>query len=211
MARPRGSGGKAKALTHEEIKRVDRCLTGTSTEERDRLLLYLGLGSGMRIGELTQLTIGHVAPFGAVLDQIILEKHTTKEGRSRTVFLSPQAIQQLKIYLAHIRTISSVRRLEERKGGLSGSFPLFWSKKKLFNSVTPNTGAKILSRMFKQAAVHGASSHSLRRTHANNLRRSGADLKLIQEQLGHSSLAITERYFEVDPLEKKAALAKLRF
>ena len=70
---------------------------------------------------------------------------------------------------------------------------------------------KILARMFEQAAVDGASSHSMRRTHANNLRRSGADLKIIQEQLGHSSLAITERYFDVDPLEKRAALAKLRF
>lgn len=211
MARPKRSGGKAKALTREEIKRVDKCLTGTSTEQRDRLFLYLGLGSGMRIGELSQLTVGQVAPFGSVLNQIILEKHATKEGRSRTVFLSPQAVQQLKIYLDHLPTIPHVGRLIERRGTLDPSFPLFWSQKKKFNSVSPNTGAKILTRMFQQAGVSGASSHSLRRTHANNLRRLGADLKLIQEQLGHSSLAITERYFEVDPLEKSAALAKLRF
>ncbi len=211
MPRPTGSGGKAKALTYEEIKRVDRCFTGTSTEQRDRLFLYLGLGSGMRIGELTQLTVGQTAPFGSVLDQIVLDKHATKEGRSRTVFLSPQAVQQLKTYLAHLPTIPRVERLIEREGTLSHTFPLFWSRKKPFSPVSPNTGAKILTRMFKQAAVSGASSHSLRRTHANNLRRSGADLKIIQEQLGHSSLAITERYFDVDPLEKSAALAKLRF
>jgi integrase/recombinase XerD len=211
VTQPRRPRGKAKALSHEEIVRVDRCLSGTKTEHRDRLLLYLGLGSGMRIGELCQLTTGHVAPFGRVLDEIVLDKHTTKEGRSRTVFLSPQAIQQLKAYLAYLPSIPRVERLIKREGALPLTFPLFSSVNRPFHPLSPNAGVKILSRMFEQAAVSGASSHSMRRTHANNLRRSGADLKLIQEQLGHSSLTITERYFDVDPLEKKAALARLRF
>ena len=73
------------------------------------------------------------------------------------------------------------------------------------------TRRRSLGGMFKAAGVANASSHSLRRTHANELRRTGADLKLIQEQLGHRSLATTERYFDVDPLEKAAAMAKLRF
>ena len=211
MPRPTGSGGKAKALSREEVQRVDRCLSGTTTEHRDRLLLYLGLGSGMRIGGLTQITVGQVAPFGQVVDQITLSKQATKEGRSRVVYLSPQAIQQIKAYLAYLPTTGRVSRLIEREGALPLTLPLFWSTKRPFKALSPNAGVKILARMFEQAAVHGASSHSMRRTHANNLRRSGADLKIIQEQLGHSSLAITERYFDVDPLEKRAALAKLRF
>ena len=39
----------------------------------------------------------------------------------------------------------------------------------------------------------------------------GIDLKVIQQQLGHSSLAITERYFQVDPIEHQRAIEQLRF
>jgi len=39
----------------------------------------------------------------------------------------------------------------------------------------------------------------------------GVDLKVIQEQLGNSSLAVTERYFSVDPLEAQRAVEQLRF
>ena len=64
---------------------------------------------------------------------------------------------------------------------------------------------------FDNISSANASSHSLRRTHANTLRRTGVDLKVIQEQLGHSSLAVTERYFEVDPIEQQRAIEQLRF
>ena len=214
MTRPKGSGGKAKALTRDEIRRVDKCLTGTIHEQRDRLLLYLGLGSGMRIGELVQLTVGDVAPYGKVLDEVVLTKQITKEGRSRRVYLTPQAVGMLKSYLEHLKTIPRIKRrikAEKTDGACPLWVPLFWSKKKPLQALSANSGAKVLTRVFKQAAVAGASSHSLRRTHANALRRAGVDLKVIQEQLGHSSLAITERYFEVDPLEKRAAMARLRF
>ena len=70
-----------------------------------------------------------------------------------------------------------------------------------------NTNAIMtLKRMFAVAGVEHASSHSPRRMHANTLRRNGVDLKVIQEQLGHSSLAVTERYFDVDPLEQQRAI-----
>lgn len=198
MTRPKGTGGKARALTRDEIRRIDKCLTGTTHEQRNRLLLYLGLGSGLRIAEMIQLTVGDVAPFGGVVDQVLLEKHSTKSRRSRTVHLSPQAVHYLKNYLEHL-------------GDVSASSPMFPSQKHPLKALTPNAAVKVLTRMFAAAAVAGTSSHSLRRTHANELRRTGADLKLIQEQLGHASLATTERYFEVDPLEKQAALAKLKF
>ena len=74
-----------------------------------------------------------------------------------------------------------------------------------------NGACKLLTRLFTQAGIPNASSHSLRRTHANALRRQGVDLKVIQEQLGHSSLSTTERYFVVDPLEKQRAVDLVRF
>jgi integrase/recombinase XerD len=199
--RPRGSGGKAKELSAAEIKRIDKCLTGTRHEQRNRSLFYLGLGSGMRIAEMCALTIGVVAPYGELVSELVLEKHSTKSKRSRTVHLSPQAVAHLKRYLSC------------QWGDVlpPAETPLFPSQRRPSSALTANAGVLILTRMFDEASVPGASSHSLRRTHANALRRNGVDLKIIQEQLGHSSLAVTERYFEVDPLEKARAVNNLRF
>lgn len=77
--------------------------------------------------------------------------------------------------------------------------------------MTSTNAIMILKKMFLAAGVENTSSHSLRRTHANTLRRNGVDLKVIQEQLGHSSLAVTERYFTIDPLETQRAVEQLRF
>ena len=77
MVRPIGTGGKAEELSRDQIRRLDRCLTGSRTALRDRALIYLGLGSGMRIGELARLRWEDVAPAGKVLSRIVLEKHST--------------------------------------------------------------------------------------------------------------------------------------
>lgn len=194
-------------MTTAEIRRVDRCLVGSRNEARNRALLYLGLGTGMRIAELVSLTIGDVAPFGEVLDHIVLDNRT-KSRRSRTVWLTPQAQRVLVDYIPPYP--DTFGALETRDHQAYRERPLFGSNRRS-SPLTANAAVKLLTHMFRQAGVANASSHSLRRTHANQLRRTGADLKLIQEQLGHASLSTTERYFDVDPLEKQAALAKVRF
>lgn len=199
MVRPKGTGGQAKELSRDEIQRIDKCLTGTRHEHRNRALLYLGLGSGMRISELVSLKLKDIKAHDQVLPQIILEKHSTKSRRSRTVYLSKQAITAVRDYLS--------KELKDQPAENA----LFPSQKKQGQALSPNAAVTILKKMFQRAAVTHASSHSLRRTHANALRRRGVDLKIIQEQLGHSSLAVTEKYFQVDPLEAHLAVSQLRF
>lgn len=203
MPRAKGTGGRAKELTKEEIRRIDRCLVGLAREHRNRALFFLGLGSGMRISEICQLKVGEVARrdrsgVWQVEDLISLEKHSTKSKRSRIVYLSKQAQKYLGEYL------------NQGPDCLPGR-ALFPSIMKPGEPIQSNTAIKLLKSMFQRANVSHASSHSLRRTHANTLRRAGVDLKIIQEQLGHSSLATTERYFRVDPIEARAAVQKLRF
>lgn len=200
MARPKGTGGVARELGPEDIKRLDRCLLSTVHEHRNRALLYLGLGSGMRIAEMTKLRLRDVSPHGSVLEEVILEKHSTKSGRSRTVALSKQAIKALELYLE-----ASGRR----QGDLEA--PLFPSQMGSARPLHPRSAVRLFRQMCEQAGVAGASSHSMRRSHANALRRRGVDMKIIQEQLGHASLSTTERYFRVDPLEKRRAVSDLRF
>jgi len=186
-----------------------------AAENADRAIFYLGLGSGMRISEIIGLEVGDVADRHRVRGRIVLEhpaprlrgararhkspKHSTKSGRSRTVAVSKQAVKHLQDYL------------DSRGPSLAPTEPLFPSQTRPRRPMTSTNAIMILKRMFQVAGVENASSHSLRRTHANTLRRNGVDLKVIQEQLGHSSLAITERYFQVDPLEAQRAVEQLRF
>lgn len=204
VGRPLGSGGQAKELSRDEIKRINLCLTGSLHEHRNRALFFLGLGSGMRIAEICQLRILDIAHLDLkkgkveIFGNLVLEKHSTKSKKSRTVYLSKQACQAVKDYL-------------EFREAKDESLPLFPSQMNPSAAIKANTAILMLSKMFKAAGVRHASSHSLRRTHANALRRKGVDLKIIQEQLGHSSLATTERYFKVDPVETKRAVENLKF
>ena len=134
-----------------------------------------------------------------VTGRIVLEKHSTQSKRSRTVAVSKQASKWLQEYL------------DRRGPGLDTSEPLFPSQRRPKGPMTETNAILALKRMFQVAGVENAASHSLRRTHANALRRQGIDLKVIQQQLGHSSLAITERYFQVDPIEHQRAIEQLRF
>ncbi len=198
MPRPTGTGGKAQELSRDEIRRVDKCLTGTRHELRNRALLYLGLGTGMRVDELVRLQVQDVTPHPpTILSRIVLEKHRTKSKRARAVELSDQGRKHLQVYL------------ETRL--LTPQAAVFPSQINPTRPLTTNNAIKLLKRMFVGAGVANASSHSLRRTHANTLRRRGVDLLLIKEQLGHASLATTQRYFDVDPVEAAAAVGPLKF
>ncbi len=118
---------------------------------------------------------------------------------ARTVSVSPQALQHLRPYL------------DSRTPTAELDDPLFAGAKNPYQPMNKTYVIQLLAKMFRAAGAPNASSHSLRRTHANTLRRNGADLKLIQEQLGHASLATTETYFGVDPIEAQRAVDKLRF
>ena len=155
----------------------------------------------MRTGELVGLSVGDVYRRGRFINEIVLNKHATKSKRTRQIPLSSSAQKSIKEYFA-IR--KSKNKLEEKE-------PLFPSQQRPKKPMPANTAIKTFDKMAKVAKVEKVSTHSLRRTCANSLRRNGVDLKIIQEILGHSSLAITEAYFRVDPAEKKRAMEGLRF
>ena len=153
----------------------------------------------MRVGELCGLRIRDIAPLNKVLRQVVLEKHSTKSIRSRTVHLSRQAVSHPRAYL------------DKHTGADNLDAPLFPSRSNPGAPLSSNSGAYIIRTIFERAGVSHEPSHFLRRTHTSMIRRNGADLKMTHEQLGHSSLATTERYFVVDPLEKSRAVGKLWF
>jgi integrase/recombinase XerD len=198
MVRPKGTGGKAKVLSPAEIKRIEKTQRGEKHELRNLTLMHLGLGSGMRISEMLGLRIRDVSFRGDVLDEVVLEKHSTKSLKSRTVFLADNAIRWLRKWL-------------EKRDAWDEDDWLFPAVRDDMKPLSLQTATWVFTKMFADAGIKGAKTHSLRRTHANTLRRNAVDLKIIQEQLGHSTLAVTEAYLQVDPVEAKRAIKSLRF
>jgi integrase len=172
------------------VKRLSKCVEGRH-ELRDRALIWFCVGAGLRVGEAVRLRLRDFAG-----DTLIVEKSSAKSKKSRRVYLSPAAQEHVQAYLA------------ERGPGAPDDALLVSQKGSHLNA---NYGVRLLERLFELAGIEGATSHSLRRTHANTLRKNKADMLVIQTQLGHSSLAVTQRYLHASPEEHRAALAGLTF
>ena len=198
MPRPKGTGGAAKELTPKEIKRIDLWMANGRHALRNRAMFYLALGSGMRISEVVGLNVSDVRPHDDVLEEIVLEKHSTKTKKSRTVAVTEQARDILREWL-------------DSREDLEGDAPLFPSQKHPRRPMRPNYAVQMLSKIFSDAGVPNASSHSLRRTLINTMDRNRERIKVIQEQVGHANLSTTQKYLEVTPDERRRAVKNIKF
>jgi len=155
---------------------------------RDVAMLELMYGSGIRVGELVALDV-----LGVDLAQRSARVHG-KGDKDRVVPLGPQCCAALAVYLT-IRPLLCHPRTGERH-----PTALFLS----------HLGARLTSRMVQLlVAAYGKLGmgrpdmhpHALRHACATHLLDSGADLRVIQELLGHASLSTTQRYTHIS-LEK---------
>jgi integrase/recombinase XerC len=144
---------------------------------RDRAILELLYSSGLRVSELVGLNLNQ-------LDSDLGIVRVMGKGRKeRIVPVGVKAIDALKSYL-------------EGRGGSAGEDPIF------INSSGGRLTARTVGRLIKKYTRHSGifrkvSPHSLRHTFATHLVDAGADIREIQEMLGHSSLSTTQRYTHV--------------
>ena len=144
---------------------------------RDRAILELLYSSGLRVSELVGLNSNQLD-----LDLGIV-RVMGKGRKERIVPVGVKAIDALKAYL-------------EERGMLKGDEPIF------INSSGGRLTARSVGRLIKKYTRHSnifrkVSPHSLRHTFATHLLDAGADIREIQEMLGHSSLSTTQRYTHV--------------
>lgn len=146
---------------------------------RDRAMLELLYSSGLRVSELVSLDVGAVDLDSAEARVI------GKGNKERRVPVGGRAVDALRRWLA--------RRVELDTAGVPALF------------LTPR-GARVsvraTQRIVKRAGMLGAGRsdvhpHALRHTCATHMLEGGADLRSIQEMLGHASLATTQRYTHV--------------
>ena len=164
-----------KAPYVPQLDDMDRLLSmpnmNTMKGVRDQAILELLYSSGLRASELCDLSLDDFK------DGCVLVK-CGKRGKTRTVPITLEAKSSILKYI------------EEYRGKEAG--PLFLTQ--LGRSMDRQRLAKLVKHYAKMAGISEMTTHSLRHACATHLLDRGADLRLIQEVLGHSSIASTQRY-----------------
>jgi len=144
---------------------------------RDRAILELLYSSGLRVSELVGLNSNRLD-----LDLGIV-KVMGKGRKERIVPVGAKATEALKAHL-------------KERGTLGGDEPIFVNS--LGGRLTARSVGRLMKRHSRQSGIfRKVSPHSLRHTFATHLLDAGADIREIQEMLGHSSLSTTQRYTHV--------------
>lgn len=174
-----------KALTVDEVLRlIEACPSGdsaTALQMRDRTLVETLYSTGARISELLELDVDDID----VKNQLIIVRG--KGGKERLVPLGLPAIEALQHYL--VRGRPSLNK--------KGSPALFLNRNGA--RMGRQSGFKVVSEAAERAGLGHVSPHSLRHSFATHLLEGGADVRVVQELLGHASVATTQIYTKVTP------------
>ncbi len=149
---------------------------GEGPPARDRAILEVLYGAGIRVGELCALD-----PDDLDLDQAMVRVRRGKGGKERRVPMGPAAVEAVRAWL--------VERGDDPDG------PLFLNARG--RRISDRTVRRLVERAGKRAGVPDFHPHALRHSFATHLLDAGADLRAIQEMLGHASLSTTQRYTHV--------------
>jgi integrase/recombinase XerC len=150
---------------------------------RDRAVLELLYGSGLRVAELCGLSVQDVDPDGQRVRVL------GKGGKERVVPVGDFAAAALRAYLDRARA-------SFLPDGPSDDGPLFLNRRR---KRLGTRDARAMVERYVRGTLGGrrVSPHTLRHSFATHLLEGGADIRAVQELLGHSSLATTQRYTHV--------------
>ncbi|AKQ67087.1 Tyrosine recombinase XerC [Myxococcus hansupus] len=151
---------------------------------RDRAILELLYGGGLRISELCGLDTLDIDRSGRIV------RVMGKGSKERLVPVNAQSIRALEAYLARRGELLAVIRKDQAPEAMFLNFR--------GGRLTPRSIARHLDTyVLKCALTRKVSPHAMRHSFATHLLGGGADIRSIQELLGHSSLSTTQRYTQV--------------
>lgn len=163
------------------VRLLDSVVGNAPLVRRDAAMLELLYGTGMRVSELLQLTLGDLQLELGYLSCL------GKGNKTRIIPISQTAIDSVSIYLELARNSLGGRQtdyvfLNSRGDRLSRQG--FW---------------KMIKRRAKEAGIEkDITPHVLRHSFATHLLENGADLRVVQEMLGHADLSTTQMYTHVN-------------
>lgn len=154
---------------------------------RDRTIMELFFSSGMRISELTALNIDQFTMLKDNSTSRTYELSIVGKGKHiRTIFVSPRAAEWLRTYI------------KTRTDDYKPLFINYRSKETDNRRLTPRSIQHMIARSARFAGLSKkVTPHTLRHTYATDLLDHGADLRSVQELLGHKNVATTQIYTHV--------------
>ncbi len=180
-----------QTISFLDIHDVEKILHVPDTKNvsglRDRAIMELFFSSGMRISELVALDQDQVSFLNDKRTDRTYELSILGKGKHiRTIFISPRAAEWLRAYLDARHDVHKPLFISAR------------SKKSEAKRLTPRSIQQMISRA---AMIAGLSKkvtpHTMRHTYATDLLSHGADLRSVQELLGHKNVATTQIYTHV--------------
>jgi integrase/recombinase XerD len=183
---------QAKTITPAELEHVLGYIAQRSFAMRNRVMLLTGFWSGMRVGEIASLLVGHVRNTdGTIKAEIRLSAEQTKGKQPRTVFLPQKLRDELQTYL-------------DLRGHVPPTNPLFITAGR--RAFSANVMAQHFHYLFARAGIDGASSHSMRRSFITNLANKGISVRVLADIAGHRSIAVTQKYIDINDDMKRNAV-----
>jgi integrase/recombinase XerD len=184
-------------FTRQEVRRIlEAPDTQTKKGIRDKAILETFYSTGIRLEEMTRLTIHDVDHVGGFVRVV-----KGKGAKDRVVPLGSKACEYVREYLQQVRAEWTRDNRDERALWLSWRWPHQPLKKQIIS---------VMVRRYAKAAgiTKSASPHVWRHTCATHLVGGGANIAYAQRLLGHRDLRTTERYTRVTVPDIKAAHAK---
>ncbi len=176
-----------RSLTLEEARRlIEACPRATAEQRRDRVLILLLYGCGLRTHELCALNVQHIS-----VERRELNILTAKGDKPRTVPLPAAVYTELLAYL-------------HERGGKRG--PLFKTYVKKTRIRNTNVGRAIRQAVFRAGLADDITPKTLRHSFATHLMDRGVDLGIIASLMGHRSPQETGVYLHVLPSRKERAV-----
>jgi integrase/recombinase XerD len=185
---------QAKLLNAAEFKRLSAVVDSLRHSTRNHTAVALSFYAGLRACEIAALRIGDVFDAqGQPKDTIYLSAAQTKGSDSCTVLVNKRLRQQLARYAA-----------QYPKRVLQPTAPLLFSAKG--GGFSAQTVVNLFQRLYRFAAIEGASSHSGRRQFVTDLADKGINARVVQALARHKNLSTTQRYIDINENKLRAAI-----
>lgn len=184
---------QAKTLNDNELKIVLAVVAIGRNPHRNRMMILMSHLGGMRVGEIAAVKIGDVLTSnGIVRNEIHLEAEQTKGKKGRIVTISNRLRTEIATYIQSLKHPSPDK-------------PLIYSQKSR-HGFSANSLAQEFKTIYARAGIDGASSHSGRRTFITRLANKGVGVRVLMALAGHSNIATTQHYIDINDDMKVAAV-----
>ena len=169
-------------VVDDMFRLLDTVATDTLLGQRNRAIFETIYSCGLRVSELARLNVGDVDIAGGSV------KVYGKGAKERIVPIGQKALTSIQTYRERLHAATGITPTAEG--------PLFLNKNK--GRLSARSIARILNKLARQCGLPvPVSPHALRHTFATHMLDAGADLRAVQELLGHKSLSTTQRYTHV--------------